>query len=1139
MIDYITELLIDGTWQDITADVRDSSPIVMQRGRRDWATATDPSTMSLRLNNGPSKVSAGVQGRYSPRNPRSDLYGKIGRNTPIRVRADDGENAYLALRGVYTDYASTPDAAVLDVTGDLDLRIDVDPGSWRPAAQEAFARKYVTTGDQRSWALYMEPSGTVHFRWSDDGTASGLVLTESTVAAPEASERLALRVTLDVDNGAAGNDVKFWTSDTIDGTWTQLGATVTTAGTTAVFASTAAVEVGRTWDDVVGAGIDIDPFSGKMYAFEIRDGIDGTVVGAARFDEQEPEARAFTDDDSNTWTLNGDALIADDSIRFTGEAKSWPQEWDLSGADRWVPLTAAGLTRRLQQGSTPLKSSLYRDLTTQPAVVAYWPLEDLKGATRFNSGLAGDATFLTPSPASEVSAAADSDTFVASAPLPTVGDGSLSGAIPGYAGAATQRFTVLVAMPADVTWSSEKLLFRVLSTGGTVRRWDILVNTFGSVRLIAYNDTGAGVENVAAGLAMFGSPCALSLLVTQSGADTDWVLTKRPLTGADVTMSGNIPGETFGQFSSVELGSTDDAEGTTFGQAFVLNDDTDTAWDTFSDSFVAWAGETGLARLDRLSGDEGLPPVRAIGTDDNEAVGPQLIKTLMDLFREVPTATLGLLSDRPDMVGLQYRSRDDLLSQEPALVLDYASGMISAPFRPVEDDQSVANEITVTRTRGSSLTVAEETGPLSVLDPPDGVGKYDVSQEINIFEDSRLTDQAYWRLHLGTIDEPRFPEVTLNMRNPRVEALEDDVLSVREGDIIRITNPPIWLSGGPYDLFVEGFREEKSAVTHTLTFNCSPGSAWSVGVYDGDQGATESRYSSDGSTLLAGAGLRLIGSGYASTPDAAALDIVGDIDVRAHVVLEDWTPAGNSALVGKWTPSGNQRSYLLEVTTSGLLRFAWSNDGTATLQADSTVAPTVSDGDDLWVRATLDVDNGAAGRTVTFYTSTDGSSWAQLGSPVTTAGVTSIFASTAVLEVGSHSVGTADLLTGLVASAEVRSGIAGAVVADPDFDLEVAGTTSFVDDSGLTWTLTSPAVLGAAGSATETSITVSTPAGQLWGDTDQPFDILVGGERMRVTAVTGTVSPQTFTVVRSINGVVKAQTTDTEVGLFKPARYAL
>jgi hypothetical protein len=49
-----------------------------------------------------------------------------------------------------------------------------------------------------------------------------------------------------------------------------------------------------------------------------------------------------------------------------------------------------------------------------------------------------------------------------------------------------------------------------------------------------------------------------------------------------------------------------------------------------------------------------------------------------------------------------------------------------------------------------------------------------------------------------------------------------------------------------------------------------------------------------------------------------------------------------------------------------------------------------------------------------------------------------------------------------------------------------------------------------------------------------PFDIIVGGERMRVTACTGTTLTQTFTVTRSINGIVKSHAIGTAVQLFRP-----
>lgn len=219
----------------------------------------------------------------------------------------------------------------------------------------------------------------------------------------------------------------------------------------------------------------------------------------------------------------------------------------------------------------------------------------------------------------------------------------------------------------------------------------------------------------------------------------------------------------------------------------------------------------------------------------------------------------------------------------------------------------------------------------------------------------------------------------------------------------------------------------------------------------------------DGST---GSALVLDGvsPGRAQTPDTASLDIVGDIDLRVLVALDDWTPANAQGLVAKWVTSGNQRSYLLRVeATTGTLRLFWTPDGSTVLSATSTAAPLVANGNALWVRATLDVDNGAAGRTVTFYTSpaTDGVTWTQLGSAVTTAGVTSIFNSTAEASVGAYDTGSTAPVSGRIFGAQVLNGIAGTVVANPQFRDQAAGTTSFVDSTGKTWTVVSPAVIEA------------------------------------------------------------------------------
>lgn len=202
--------------------------------------------------------------------------------------------------------------------------------------------------------------------------------------------------------------------------------------------------------------------------------------------------------------------------------------------------------------------------------------------------------------------------------------------------------------------------------------------------------------------------------------------------------------------------------------------------------------------------------------------------------------------------------------------------------------------------------------------------------------------------------------------------------------------------------------------------------------------------------------LRVTGTSgdYASTPDAASLDITGDIDLRVKVALDDWTPAAESTLIAKYTATGNQRSYALAVTSGGNLILRWSEDGTAEKTETSSAAVSASNGSVTWVRATLDVDDGASDAQVRFYTSSDGSTWTQLGTTQAVGATTSIFASTAVLELGSQTAGTVNRAAGKIFRAEVLSGIGGTSVAAP-----IATTSGITDATPRTWTVQGNAYL--------------------------------------------------------------------------------
>ncbi len=78
--------------------------------------------------------------------------------------------------------------------------------------------------------------------------------------------------------------------------------------------------------------------------------------------------------------------------------------------------------------------------------------------------------------------------------------------------------------------------------------------------------------------------------------------------------------------------------------------------------------------------------------------------------------------------------------------------------------------------------------------------------------------------------------------------LIDAVLRLREGDLLRILNPPIWVGADTLDLIVQGYSEEIGVRTWEITLNCSPAIPWVVGVV-GDP--VLGRADTDGSELTA------------------------------------------------------------------------------------------------------------------------------------------------------------------------------------------------------------------------------------------------------------------------------------------------
>lgn len=171
-----------------------------------------------------------------------------------------------------------PDAAILRLTNDLDIRIRVALADWTPGGSGGgLLARWKGTGNQRGYGVDLSATGFPQLNYSTNGV--GTTTRSATVAVPLADGELGtLRVTLDADNGAGGHDVRFFLLNEQTGAWDQIGTTVTNAGTAFPFAASTEMVVGG-WESESpygGAG----GMGGEYVSVEIRDGIDGPKVFA-------------------------------------------------------------------------------------------------------------------------------------------------------------------------------------------------------------------------------------------------------------------------------------------------------------------------------------------------------------------------------------------------------------------------------------------------------------------------------------------------------------------------------------------------------------------------------------------------------------------------------------------------------------------------------------------------------------------------------------------------------------------------------------------------------------------------------------------------------------------------------------------
>ena len=835
---------------------------------------------------------------------------------------------------------------------------------------------------------------------------------------------------------------------------------------------------------------------------------------------------------------------------------SLPVAWDPSGNDVWSPIAAGGLLRRLGQGNAPVMSSMKRGILSQTGTlipVAYWPCEDLAGSTQIGSAIGGPAMTITTGTAF----AADS-AFACSLPIPTVGTSTWSGTIPPY----TSNGSIIIRFLMDITSApATGLQLMIAGTTGTCSVLAMYYGGSGTIGLQGYNSGGTVFDTGGYAFGVDSNPVWVSMELTPAGGGTvDYALvTLQPGATTGLTVGGSFSG-TVGNALGLTVGFGGPAFPAAMGAGHISVQSATSSIFSLSAQLAAHAGETAAARFGRLCSENGYQSRTYGPPGTSVAMGVQSIAALPQLLQECETADQGQIYEPRQVLALGYITQAALCNQPPAVTLDYSAAELGGTggegLQPTYDDQYTRNDITGQRTSTGSSSgsggasyraVLDDGSAMSISSPPAGVGDYSTSVSFNVEDDSQLPDVTSWRLHLGTVDDYRWPRVPVNMARPAVAGIQSYAQAADLGNRLDIVNPPAWLPPDGIRQLIAQTAEVMGGYHWTITYTCIPESPHETGLLDDP---VYGRADTDGSTLAA-----------ASTGGATAIT-VGTTNPASPL----------------WTTSAGD--FPFDIAVDGERMTVTGITGTATIQAAAVQA----DSPAAWWK--LDDASGSG-------TAADSSGNGHAGTPANVtfaAGVTQAGAPAASFN-GSSSAVTTSYNPALPAvTVEAWVNLAGiiqsgttVVVANDQTSSTNKGFQLFLSGTG------QPAATFGTGSAYGEVVASSIPPSG-WTYLAATWDgttilLYVNGQQAATTALSGTlvagtadvaigVDPATsggyinafianaaiypaalsaariaahyaggyaqdFTVTRSVNGVVKSHSPGADVRLWTPPILAL
>lgn len=846
--DIVVRLYLNGDWRDISSHVRHADGISYSRGRRGEDDTTPPAACSLTLDNGEGKG----DGDYTEQNPLGQWYGRLGRFTPAEVR----------LRHV-RDTATTTASNGLGTT-------DTHPqGAWNVEAwttsgtaadfskSSGKANVAVTAAGQVKVAYLADYRGRdvgVSLTWSSTITnvtgtnlGSGVCPANILVRGQGAlSSYYMLRLVIQTDETI--------TLDWWDQTNTSITGGSIDSGVTYVAGASYRTRVeieGRTLRAKLWAATDPEPFD---WTDEFTDEGDDKNSPPALADVQGWVGIRTSHTSTNT---NGSTTYSYDDIEVysfiaAGEVSEWPQTQDTTARDQTVRITIEGPRGRLAAAKTIARSALYQQVLItyyggfSPIPDAYFPLEDsaqtvtntIRSAVGGNSNLRFE---VQPAPANTtvgtVSWGAET-TLPGTKQAPTVkGGGALFATILpptsatdwGFAFAAKLNYAdgFLMSASSSPDAGADPMYWRIrMSPGSTVVEVDLLRTGAVVTPMMTYD---LGSKEAVEGWHTF------ILEASDIGADVAYLLFVDGVQEDTYTDTGG----TLQGVAYINLGTVDNATGGISYAHLVVWGDLILSVSTegYHNAAVGVPGEWPTYRAKRLAteygyaydwigfgGVTGFGPSASL-PGDGKPMGAQRVANLLDLFNDCEKLDGGVLYEQRSS-GFQFRTLASMSGRSSWITFDVATSKHLSGLQPVPDNRELCNRFTARRADGGEYIYSLDTGPMSTLPPNEGgVGVVDRSDTFNAVDESALPDLARHRVARGTIQQERYPSVTVELHRPAVYETAGLLSLLHDldiGDQVTLSGLTSWRVYDDRDVLVIGINGQLDQFRHTKNLATVP-----------------------------------------------------------------------------------------------------------------------------------------------------------------------------------------------------------------------------------------------------------------------------------------------------------------------------